>query len=274
VENLKAPLPLLPDETHVLIVTHDVDWPLKGPGTSHILDRRARFDPEVIRKVEEEGFNPYFGVPTLMEIEEHFGIRSTFFFRPRYDDESTADEYRDTIKSLVKGGWEVGLHANSTSSIEEVVREKEIIDKVVGKSIVGSRVHFLKISPNTFLNLAAAKIKYDSSVTFDKEKIDPRNSGFMLKSGVIVFPITYMDAYLFSYMGLNEKTVNKFILKTMKELFASGIQLLTLLWHDNSIMMEGGRAYSDLIKKLASNSDITILKGIEAYEMVQKQGIH
>jgi peptidoglycan/xylan/chitin deacetylase (PgdA/CDA1 family) len=58
---------------------------LNGPGAAHILARRDRFPPDVIRKVIDEGFDPYYGIPKVMEIEEEFGIRSTFFFRPRYD---------------------------------------------------------------------------------------------------------------------------------------------------------------------------------------------
>ena len=266
--------PLLPEGMRALIVTHDVDWPLKGPGTAHILARQNRFDEGIISKVVSEGFNPYYGVPTITEIEEQFGIRSTFFFRPKYDDGSQVQQYAGTIKALVKHGWEVGLHANNTSTIAEVVAEKEALERIMGKPVFGSRVHYLRVSANTFSNLAGAQIKYDSSLTFEKEKIDPRNCGCLFKNGVVVFPVTFMDAYLFTYMGLTEKTIIKFLLKTMEKLFASGVQLMTLLWHDNSIMMKGGRVYSDLMEKLASNLDVTFLKCIDAFELVQRQRMH
>ena len=237
--------PLLPDGMRALIVTHDVDWPRHGPGVAHVLARKNRFDEDIISKVMNEGFNPYYGVPTITEIEERFDIRSTFFFRPEYDDGSNVQQYADTIKAL---------------------------ERTMGKPVFGSRVHYMKVTASTFANLAKAQIKYDSSLTFDKERIDPRNTGCLLESGLVVFPITFMDAYLFSYMGLTEKTVTKFVLKTMDELFASGVQMLTLLWHDNSIMMKGGRAYSGLMEKLAENSDVTFLKGIDAFELVQRAG--
>lgn len=268
--SLETPSPLLPDGTHAVIVTHDVDWPRKGPGISHIISRRARFDPKIISKVITEGFNPYYGVPTIAEIEEQFGVKSTFFFRPTYDDESRVDEYEDTIRALIKNGWEVGLHANNTSTVEAVMSEKNLLERIAGGQISGSRVHCLRVSPDTFRNLAEAKIKYDSSITFNKESIDPRNSGFVFRSRLVVFPITFMDTYLFTYMGLTEKTITKFILKTMQALFSSGVQIMTLLWHDNSIMMEGGRIYSNLIKHLRAQMDVTFLKGIEAFELVQK----
>lgn len=75
---------LLPEKMRALVVTHDVDWPRNGPGLSHVLARRDRFDANVIRKATEEGFNPYYGIPIVTEIEEQLHIRSTFFFRPKY----------------------------------------------------------------------------------------------------------------------------------------------------------------------------------------------
>jgi len=267
---LETRSPLLPDGMRYLIVTHDVDWPRNGPGTAHILARQNRFDAGTISKVMNEDFNPYYGIPTITEIEERLDIRSTFFFRPEYDDGSQVQQYEDTIKALVKNGWEVGLHANNTSSVGEVVMEKKALERTLGKPVYGSRVHYLRVSANTFSNLSKAQIKYDSSLTYEKEKINPKNSSYQFENGLVVFPITFMDAYLFTYMGLTEKTIIKFVLKKMEDLFASGVQMMTLLWHDNSIMMKGGRAYSGLMEKLAENSDVTFLKGIDAFELVQR----
>jgi peptidoglycan/xylan/chitin deacetylase (PgdA/CDA1 family) len=269
---LETPSSLLPDGMRYLIVTHDVDWPRNGPGATHVLARQNRFDADIISKVRNEGFNPYYGVPAIAEIEERFGIRSTFFFRPEYDDGSQVQQYEDVMKTLVKDGWEVGLHANNTSSVGEVVAEKKALESVLGKPVYGSRVHYLRVSAKTFSNLAEAQIKYDSSLSYEKEKINPKNSGYQFENGLVVFPIMFMDAYLFTYMGLTEKTVTKFVLKMMENLFTSGIQILTLLWHDNSIMMKGGRAYAGLMEKLAENSDVTFLKGIDAFELVQRAG--
>lgn len=255
----------------VLIVTHDVDWPLHGPGSAHVLARKNRFAPDIIHKVIDEGFNPYFGVPKVMEIEEKLGIRSTFFFRPKYDDGSEVDKYEKTMRSLLSGGWEVGLHSNNTATLEEVAQEKGLLEKATGQPVYGSRVHYLKVSENTFANLKESGIKYDSSLSFNKEQIDTRNTGYLVKNGLVVFPVTFMDAYLFTYMGLTEETVVPFMVKTVEKLFASGVEIMTLLWHDNSVMMKGGRAYGELIKGLSATSNITFLKGIEAFELVQKQ---
>jgi hypothetical protein len=267
--NPSSPTP--PNTNRTLIVTHDVDWPFNGPGKAHVLARQDRFPAEVIQKVVDEGYNPYFGVPRVMEIEEKFGVRSTFFFRPKYDDGSPVGEYAKTMQKLISGGWEVGLHCNKTSTLEEVIAEKGLVEKAAGKPVCGSRVHFLNVGEETFSNLAGAGIKYDSSLCFNKAKIDIRNTGYVAKKDLIVFPVTFMDAYLFTYMGLNEETIVPFMVKTIENMFTSGISVMTLLWHDNSVMMKGGRAYADLIKQLTALPKTTFLKGIEALEMIQKQ---
>ncbi|MCW4004466.1 MAG: hypothetical protein NWE95_11205 [Candidatus Bathyarchaeota archaeon] len=263
----------MPKPTRTLILTHDVDWPLNGPGKAHVLARLDRFPPEIVAKVTKEDFNPYYGIPTIMEIEEKFGVRSTFFFRPSYDDGNGVSQYRETMNALICGGWEVGLHCNDTATFEQVAEEKALVEKATGQAVFGSRVHCLKVLDSTFENLAKAGLKYDSSLSFNKEKIDLKNTGFLEKSGLIVFPITFMDAYLFTYMGLTEETIVPFMVKTIEKLFAQGAQMLTLLWHDNAVMMKGGRAYGELIKQLANApKEIKFLKGIEAYEIVKQKG--
>ena len=253
-----------------LVLTHDVDWPFKGPGKTHVLTRQERFTPEIIQKVKNEDFNPYFGVPKIREIEEKFGVRSTFFFRPIYDDGSKIDEYTQTIRDLVAHGWEVGLHANNTSTVENVKEEKGIIEKALGETICGCRIHCLKLYENTYLNLASVGIKYDSSISFDKRKIIPKNTGYLNRNDVTIFPITFMDAYLFTYMGLTEETIVPFLVKTTENLYDSGVRLIMLLWHDNSVMMKGGRTYPQLIEELAAKDDITFLTGVEAFNQVRE----
>ena len=206
-----------------------------------------------------------------MEIEEKFGFRSTFFFRPKYDDGSEVDQYQETMRSLLRERWEVGLHCNNTSTLEEVAAEKALLEKAAGQRVYGSRVHYLKVSDNTFCNLAQSGMKYDSSLCFNKKQIDIRNTGYLAKNGLFVFPVTFMDAYLFTYMHLTEETIVPFMSKTIENLFASGARIMTLLWHDNSVLMRGGCAYGELIKHLSTNSDIMFLKGIEAFELVTKQ---
>jgi hypothetical protein len=61
-----------------------------------------------------------------------------------------------------------------------------------------------------------------------------------------------------------------FIVKTAKELYENGAEILTLLWHDNAVLMKGGRVYPKLVEGLAS-LDVTFLTGLQAFELVQQR---
>ncbi|MDK6028801.1 hypothetical protein QPL79_05440 [Ignisphaera sp. 4213-co] len=53
-----------------------------------------------------------------MEFEQRQGFRSTFFFRPFYDDGISVELYADVVSELRRGGWEVDLHANSIVAMD------------------------------------------------------------------------------------------------------------------------------------------------------------
>ncbi|MEM3615924.1 MAG: hypothetical protein QXX09_04660 [Candidatus Methanomethylicia archaeon] len=250
-----------------VLLTHDVDWPLHGPGVEHILARRDRFSYETILKVVGEGYNPYFNIPELLSFEETYGVRSTFFFRCMYDDGTSIEPYKEILKELVNGGWEVGVHINDASTLESIMSEKRIVESVAGTSIFGSRVHNLNIEFKNLPLLHKADLKYDSSITFNKHDIDFRNTGYLIINGLIVFPITIMDAYLFTYMRIPE---DKIIDVVDKALNAAVERIyMTILWHDCSLKMRGGRMYPKILEFLASKDNLEIVRGIDAYRIVR-----
>jgi peptidoglycan/xylan/chitin deacetylase (PgdA/CDA1 family) len=253
-----------------IFMSHDVDWSRSGPPIEHILARKERFDESTIRRVKEENFNPYFGIPYIEEIEKEFQVRSTFFFRPRYDDGRTVGEYVSVIKELLKGGWEIGLHINDSNSQRSVLNEKEVIENLTGSRIIGSRAHYLRISADHMKFLRSAGFLYDSSLNFEKEKFDLRNTEYIIQSdGLVVFPITFMDAYLFTYSKLGEDKVIDFILSGLSSARDSGKEFATILWHDNSVLMKGGRLYRTLIEKILQTEDMRIVRGADAYEIAK-----
>jgi len=255
-----------------VFLSHDVDWPLKGPGIRHILERRERFSDEIIRRVLTEKYNPYFNIPEIMSIEEKFGVRSTFFFRPFYDDYSTVDCYADVIKELIRGGWEVGVHLNSVSTVTEVAKEVKAIERIANVKVLGSRVHYLRINVKDYWKLWKAGVFYDSSLKYLKHTISVRDMDYKIISNVIVFPITIMDAYLFTYMGISEDKVVKVVKKALNKAFKHGRKIVTILWHDSSLKMKGGRMYGDIVETLSSMDNINILRGVDlAHKVVEGQ---
>lgn len=253
----------------LLFLSHDVDWPPGGPGSEHVIARRDRFSEDIIERVNKDGFNPYNGIRHMMEIEDKLGVRSTFFFRPSYDDNTTVDAYSDEIRELKDRGWEIGAHLNDASTKESVLNEKKKLENVLGSKITGSRVHYLRTTEDKLHFLSESEFLYDSSIVYTRDKADERNTSYKKFGKLVVFPITFMDAYLFSYAGLNEANVVEYVTSNLRYFKIRNVELVTLLWHDNVLHMKGGRKYEDLLERTLSIGDIRVVRGIDAYNMIK-----
>jgi hypothetical protein len=169
------------------------------------------------------------------------------------------------MRNLWKAGWEIGLHINDASSLESIMREKNMLEKVLGERVYGSRVHYPRVDDEGLLRIARAWFLYDSSIMYSKMGCDPRNTGFKDVGGMLVFPITIMDAYLFTYMGLGENEAALFTVECLRRLALLGADYATLLWHDSSIHMRGGRIYPRILEDLYSMKGLELVSMREAY---------
>jgi len=87
-----------------IILTHDVDWPPQGSGIDYILARNYRFSEEVVLKTVREGYNPYFDVPDVMDLEEKYGFKSILFFRCGYKYETLIKYFSTRTNSEIFSG--------------------------------------------------------------------------------------------------------------------------------------------------------------------------
>ncbi len=244
-----------------IFLSHDVDWRCEGPPKKHLFNRKDRFDSEIIDSLNEK--NPYYNFPEYMEIEESLNVKSTFFFRTIYENGNYLD-YESEISELIKGGWEIGLHLDPTSvnDFAKIKSEKISLEKLTKQKIIGNRVHFLKYNEELTTKLRELEFVYDSSIRNSKDKIDEKEMGFMKKNGIFEFPITWMDAYLFTYMKIKEDGLVPLFKKTLNFSRKLGKDnVLTLLWHDNVLKMKGGRKYKEILEFLVSQDDVVILPG-------------
>ena len=244
-----------------IFLSHDVDWRKQGPSIEHIQARKDRFDTEVFDKTRPEEL--YRNIPAYMEIEEKFGVRSTFFFRTLYEN-GNVDDYKDDIQTLQNGNWEIGLHTDpkSIENIEKIKREKEKLESLTKMPIIGNRVHFLNYNSELPLKLKKLGFLYDSSLRYSKDKIDENEMGHLKIDGLIEFPVTLMDAYLFTHMNINEDGIIPEFKKTLEiGRRYSEKNVISVIWHDNVLKMKGGRMYQKILEFLTSQDDVKIVCG-------------
>ena len=252
-----------------IFLSHDVDWRRQGPPIEHVLKRKDRFDPEVFANTKPE--NLYRNIPEYMELEEKFGIRSTFFFRTRYEN-GNVDDYEKDILVLQEGGWEIGLHTDpqSVDDIENIRREKEKLEFLTKKPIIGNRVHFLNYNSELPKKLKELGFLYDSSLRHSKDKIDEKEMGYLKINELIEVPVTLMDAYLFTHMRIKEEMIISEFKKTLeigRDL--SDQNVISVIWHDNVLKMKGGRMYEKILEFLESQDDVKILPGKDLVKILK-----
>ena len=160
-----------------IFLSHDVDWRRQGPNAEHIEARKDRFEPEIFNKTKPEEL--YRNIPEYMELEEKFGVRSTFFFRTLYEN-GNVDDYEDDIQTLQKGNWEIGLHTDpkSVEDIKKIKQEQEKLESLTKKPIIGNRVHFLNYNSELPKKLNELGFLYDGSLRHSKDKIDEKEMGY------------------------------------------------------------------------------------------------
>ena len=252
-----------------IFLSHDVDWRKQGPPLEHILARKDRFEPELFEKTKPEDL--YRNIPEYMEIEEKFGVRSTFFFRTFYENGDVLD-YEDDIKQLQKSNWEIGLHTDPSSidDLDKIRLEKEKLESITGKQIIGNRVHFLNYNLELPKKLEKLGFNYDSSLRHSKDRIDEKEMGYSRIHGIIEFPVTLMDAYLFTYMKIREEKIISEFQKTLdlgRSLSENNV--ISVIWHENVLKMKGGRVYKQILEFLTSQDDVEIKRGIDLVKILK-----
>lgn len=231
-----------------VFLSHDVDRVRKTYQalTNLIIEKRLYHLLSILQKP-----NPYWSFEKIMELEEKYDVRSTFFFLKEtkklkilhpstyilslghYDfNEPTI---RQIIKKLDEGGWEIGLHGSYDSYNKKILllKEKKELEKVLGKPVIGIRQHYLNLEiPKTWEIQREIGFKYDASfgytdkIGFRDEKIIPFKP---FNNDFLVIPLTVMDGVVFSTYDNNEtrwKKISELINITEKKGGA-----ISFLWH-------------------------------------------
>ncbi len=229
------PLPLWPDnKRYAVALSHDVDYPemIKWIEALRYLARcRQR---SKISKVLDilRGRESFWRFEDWVALEQQYNMKSTFYFcgfqgnllryfvvapDPFYD--IRQQKFRKIIEWLDRNGFEVGMHSSYTAyrSLDQFRAEKQILEEVRGKPILGNRHHYWHVHPEnpaeTALLHSSLGLWYDSSLIFE------RHSGF--RRGVcapfypydrvggraipvLQLPPVLMDDQLYGHIGYTE----------------------------------------------------------------------
>jgi peptidoglycan/xylan/chitin deacetylase (PgdA/CDA1 family) len=235
------------NKNFAVCLTHDVDRVKK---TYQYVTKCRKGNLRQIRQLFEFG-NPYWGFPIIMNLEDKFEVRSTFFFlqeskkinllRPQ-DWALSVGKYRfdnkkvyEIIQILNRNGWEIGLHGSYESfRNEDLLREeKEELEQVVGAEVMGIRQHYLQLEiPQTWKIQHKIGFLYDASFGF-RDRIGFREERYLpfypLDNSLLEIPLALMDGALFSNYGSEDVVWGECLnlIKTAERQRG----LLTVLWH-------------------------------------------
>ena len=189
---------------------------------------------------------PYWNFSKIIEIENDYGIKSTFFFMNEtirfnlFDISNwklSLGRYKlnnpsvvELVKWLDRNGWEIGLHGSflSFKNINLLLSEKELLEKIVGHEINGIRQHYLNLDENTWEIQKEIGFKYDSTFGYTREigfKDNVYNYFQPFGDDFIVFPLIIMDD---CFMKKRDKW-NEFL--KIVDIASGKESLLVINWH-------------------------------------------
>lgn len=255
-----------------LCLTHDVDRPYKTYQAPYYALKER--DPSQLRSMVSSD-RSYWQFDTILDLEAELGVRSSFYFlnekrlfrdksprewlRPRnwrlyagrYD--VTDDDIVDAIRTIDRGGWEVGLHGSydSYDDRDRLSVEKATLESILGHEILGGRQHYLNLNrPQTWRYHRAIGLRYDASLgSSTTYGFDGRYDVFRpFDDEFVVFPLTIMETALMENTSSFADALSECrrILREARENDA----VVTVLWHPRYMNEDDFPGYRRLYRRL------------------------
>ena len=250
-------------------LTHDVDSIGKSfPATMHdsaksIWHRDVSTALTLPLSGLKKNWNPCRNFEKIMSLEESYGAVSTFFFKATdndpYEQTYAIGDLRSEIKTIADKGWDLGLHGGyyAYDSLETMRKEKQTMERVLGKEVIGYRSHYLRFKvPDTWELLEKAGFKYDSTfgyadcTGFRNGMCHPFRPYDLTESrwvDLVEIPLTVMIDTLFNYMTLDTRG-SWDVLKTLINVVEKNKGVITVLWHNDQMSGEYLKLYEKLLE--------------------------
>lgn len=191
-------------------------------------------------------------VRKLAEISKGRGLHSAFFWKssPRTPYDSGYPLYDPKILRMIgelrKNNFEVGVHPsyNTFHHRENLAREIGELKSALDEDFPGGRQHYLRWSPQTWLDWESCGLRYDSSVGFADQigfragtslPFQPWCWAENRELDLIEVPLILMDCTLVKYMRLNIHEGLERVRALVRRVQETG-GVFTLLWHNTPLL--------------------------------------
>jgi peptidoglycan/xylan/chitin deacetylase (PgdA/CDA1 family) len=261
-------------------LSHDIDFLYEAPETKLIkaiqsfVARDMRQSWSHLRQMPATRI-PFWNFDAITSLEERYGARSTFYFLAQdksilqkegdgSDFSYQIDDVKLEMRELDAGGWGIGLHGglDCHTGMDQLRQEKELLERTLGKRIIGYRGHFLKFKvPDTWKNLESAGFEYDSTLYYADcvgfrngmcHPFHPYDLNTAESIDILELPMAVMDTSLFEYMRLDEVQaweMTRSLLDKTRKLGGA----VSVLWHNSSMFGERLKFYEKLLKYCNEN---------------------
>jgi len=235
-------------------LTHDIDT--IAPSLKYSLYSAAKFASRLqfkeswqrmaLKLKKNKSGNPFYNFREISSIERKYGAKSSFYFKTTssdpidwvYDIKDLSEE----IANLADLKFEVGLHGGfySYNNADELRKEKQALESVLGHQVNGIRMHCLRFAiPNTWRLLANIGFKYDTTFGYSDmpgfrngmcHPYKPYDLSSQEEINFLEIPLTIMDASLFKMPFEKAWATIESLIDATEE--NKGV--LTILWHNNT----------------------------------------
>ncbi len=155
------------------VLTHDIDFLTSSPFHKAIwrrFDHPARFLGLLYNGAVRRR-NYGWNIPETVELEKHYGFRSTFLFMNRYKEDDEGAYFQRSLRLVKEAGSEIALHASESShrTAEAMNAEMEAFRDRVGFYPRGVRHHILKFQPpETWVIESQFGLEYDATFGYNR----------------------------------------------------------------------------------------------------------
>lgn len=269
-------------------ISHDIDdlnipFRLRAAARHAIVDKNYLGTARDIVSINSRVEPTYLrSVRNLCELSRQRGFRSATYWKASpfsmFDSGYSPMEPRiaRTIAWCKNNSVELGVHPGYETflSVENLQREVQTCRRAFGQEYIGGRQHYLRWSPQTWLDWEKCQLAYDSTLGYaDKPGFRagtcipyfPWLLGLDRQCDLLEIPLVLMDRTLTDYMRLGDPEIRQLTIDLFKRVAMVG-GVFTLLWHNSNLSARLRANYVAILDLVAGHtnydweSDVKYLK--------------